>query len=150
MFLLSIAPSPLQKNNSINLGKSIPTISRLGASKYNPLHCQLTLFFKTKSTCKNHISLQSDKTKVCKHFKQVLHITLSQKHELASPQTFQNTKTQVLVKTGQVLHFDFQITIHSCVLLATSSNTFHTTYLNYPNHPQVTETPFTPFTIFEF
>ena len=65
------------------------------------------------------------------------------KHPLTS-------KHQVLVKTGQVLQIDFQNKIHSCVLLATSSNTLHTTYLNYPNHSQVTVTPFTHFTIFKF
>ena len=95
-------------------------------------------------------TLVSDKTNSCNHSKQVLHIALSQKHELTTSQAFQNTKTPSSCKTGQFLHFEFQNTNYSCVLPQTSSNTFHTTHLSSPNHWPVTVTPFTSFTIFNF
>ena len=109
-----------------------------------------TLFFKTKKCTKVYTTLVSVITKLGNHSKQVLHISLSQKHGLSTSQAFQNTKTPSSCKTGQLLQLHLHLTNHSCVLSQTSSNTLHTTHLSSPNHWPVTVTPFTSFTIFKF
>ena len=150
MFPLSLEPISLQQTNSINLGKGTTTLCMLEASLYRPALGHFTLFLKNKSTCQNHTTLVSVKTKCCNLSKQLLHIALSHKHELSNLQAFQNTKTPSSFKTGQLLHFDFKVINHSCVLSQTSSNTFHITHLSYPNHWPLTVTSFASFTISDF
>ena len=108
------------------------------------------LFFKNKSLCQKSTSLKSVITKLGNHSKEVLHIALSQKHEPFNPLAFQNTKSPSSCKTGQLLHFEFHLTNHLCILPQTTSNTLHTTHLNYPNHWPLTVTPFASFTISDF
>ena len=106
----------------------------LEAGLYRPVLGHFTLFLKNKSTCQNHITLVSVITKLGNHSKQVLHITLSQKHELSSPQTPLNIKTPKICKTGKLLQLHLHLTNHSRVLSQTSSNTLHTTNTFFSIH----------------
>ena len=147
LLLLSLGPLSLQKKSSINLGKGTTIWCMLGDSLYRPISFHFTLFFQNKSTCQKDITWTSDIFNSCQHSKQVLHIPLSQKHEPFIPQTPLYTKITFSCKTGQALQNHFHFHIHSCVLLATSSNTFHSTHSSYPKPPLPTVTPFTVFTI---
>ena len=119
----------------------------LGDSLYRPISFHFTLFFQNKSLCQKSISHTSDKINLSQGFKQVLHILVSQKHEPITPQIPLNTKTPKTCKTGQLLQLECHSSFCSCILLLSTSNTFHSTHSSYPKPPLPTVTPFTVFTI---
>ena len=135
------------KKGSLMSGKTQPLCAaRLQASTALALST-LAFCFKTKSLCKKDITHTSDKINLSQHLKQVLHILVSQKHEPIIPQTPLNTKTPKTCKTGQLLQLECHSSFCSCVLLLSTSNTFHSTHSSYPKPPLPTVTPFTVFTI---
>ena len=148
LLLLSLEPLSLKQTSSTNSGKGTRNLCMLGDSLYRPTSYHFTLFFQNKSTCQKDTTCISDIFNSCQHSKQVLCITLSQKHELLSPQAFQNTKSHSSCKTGHSLQIHIHHTNHSCVWPQTCSNTFHSTHSSYPKPPLPTVTPFTVFTIF--